>query len=259
MQQSADALRQATAEPRGRRGTTAPSDPIDQARGQVGAQQDLARAMDKVAETLASGTGAGDAESRKLSEQLARAQDLREKLGASGRELGNAGRQNGRGGQNGQGGQTGTASRGDAAGPSQGSSGRAGEGQQGGGAGGTDLARLREEYMRQLRETKDLVDQMRREDPSFARGGNGGFTFEEATGMSVTAPGTEAFKQDFAKWDDLRRQATLALDAVETALSKKLQAKRSKDRLAAGADDKAPPQYKQQVDSYFKAIAKRKP
>src|SRR5262249_12566706 len=155
--------------------------------------------------------------------------ELREKVGATGRELGNAGRQNGRGGQNAQGGQSGNASRGDVSGRSQGSSGRPGEGQQGGGAGGADLARLREEYMRQLRETKDLVDQMRREDPSFARGGAGGFTFEEANGVSVTAPGTEAFKQDFAKWDDLRRQATQALDAVETALSKKLQAKRSKD------------------------------
>ena len=33
---------------------------------------------------------------------------------------------------------------------------------------------------------------------------------------------------------------------------------RSKDRLAAGADDKAPPEYKRQVDEYFKAIARKK-
>ncbi len=112
--------------------------------------------------------------------------------------------------------------------------------------------------MRQLQETKDLLDQVRRDDPSIGRGAGLGTSFEEATRQTVTAPGTEAFKQDFAKWEDLRRQATQALENVESSLSKKLQAKRSKDRLAAGADDKAPPEYRRQVDDYFKAIARKK-
>ncbi len=60
--------------------------------------------------------------------------------------------------------------------------------------------------------------------------------------MTLSAPGTEAFKQDFAKWDDLRRQATRALEGVESSLSKRLQDKEAKDRLAAGVDDKAPAQ-----------------
>ena len=39
-----------------------------------------------------------------------------------------------------------------------------------------------------------------------------------------------------------------------------LQTRQAKDRLAAGADDKPPAGYQQQVDSYFKAIAgKKKP
>ena len=76
--------------------------------------------------------------------------------------------------------------------------------------------------------------------------------------MTLSAPGTEAFKQDFAKWEELRRQATQVLESVESTLSKKLQAKQAKDRLAAGADDKAPAGYQKQVDSYFKAIAARK-
>ncbi len=76
--------------------------------------------------------------------------------------------------------------------------------------------------------------------------------------MTLSAPGTEAFKQDFANWESMRRQATQALENVESAASKKLQARQSKDRLAAGADDKAPAQYQQQVDSYFKAIASKK-
>jgi len=102
------------------------------------------------------------------------------------------------------------------------------------------------------------MDQMRREDPSFARGAGGGFTFEGADRMTLSAPGTEAFKQDFAKWEDLRRQATQALESVASSLSKKLQAKQAKDRLAAGTDDKPPAAYQKQVDSYFKAIASKK-
>src|SRR5262249_21261349 len=121
---------------------------------------------------------------------------------------------------------------------------------------GTDAAKLRDEAQRAMQETRDLLDQLRHDDPSFSRGG-AGFTFE-GQGMTTSAPGTEAFKQDFAKWDDLRRQATMALDGAQTAIAKKLQAKDSKERLAAGADDKAPPEYQKQVDAYFKAIAKKK-
>ena len=107
-----------------------------------------------------------------------------------------------------------------------------------------------------MQETRDLMDQLRRDDPNFSRGG-AGFTFE-GEGMTTTSPGTEAFKQDFAKWDDLRRQATLALERAQTAIAKKLQTKESKERLAAGADDKAPPEYQKQVDEYFRAIAAKK-
>ena len=241
MQQAADALRAATGDSRGARGRAS-----DEAKAQAASDQELARALDRVADKLASATGGQDDEARKLSAQLAKAQELRDKLDAAGREMERAGRQNG---QNAQG---------RSAQKSAGESGRAGEGQQGGGGGsGTDLNRLREEYEKRLRETKDLVDQLRRDDPNYARGGNTGFTFE-GQGMTLSAPGTEAFKQDFAKWEDLRRQATQALDRAEATLSKKLQAKESKDRLAAGADDAAPPEYKKQVDDYFKAIATKK-
>jgi len=136
---------------------------------------------------------------------------------------------------------------------------RAGQGQgqgAGPGNGSLDAARLREEVQRAMQETRELMEQLRREDPSFSRGG-AGFTFE-GQGLTTTAPGTEAFKQDFAKWEDLRRQATTALENAQSSLAKRLQAKESKERLAAGADDKAPPEYRKQVDDYFKAIAKKK-
>ena len=259
MQQASDAMRAATEEPKGGRGSTA-SRVSDDPRAQAGAQQELARALDKVADRLASATGAQDGEAQKLSDQRARAQALRDKLNGTARQIAEAGR----GGQSGQAGRAGQAGRSGAPGQESGDkaageNGKPGQA-QGGGAGGTgsDLARLRDEYQRQLQETKDFMDQLRRDDPSFSRGGGGGFTFESPDHMTLSAPGTEAFKQDFAKWEEMRRQATQALENAEASISKKLQAKQAKDRLAAGADDKPPAEYQKQVDSYFKAIASKK-
>ena len=76
--------------------------------------------------------------------------------------------------------------------------------------------------------------------------------------MTLSAPGTEAFKQDFARWEELRRQVSVALEGAEAALAQQLAAAQSRDRLAAGFEDRAPAEYQQQVDSYFKAIAGRK-
>ncbi len=231
MQQSADAMRGG------------------QDRGQQsGAQQQMARELDKLTDKLAAGATPRDAESRKMSDQLSRAQELRERIGSLGREIEKLGQQNGRNGRS-------TAS--SSAQQTPGQSGRTGEGQQSGAGGsGYDLSRLQNEAARQLQETRELVDELRRQDQNFARGGDG-LTFE-GQGMTLSAPGTEAFKQDFAKWEDLRRQATQALDKVESSLSKQLQDKAAKDRLAAGVDDKAPPEYRQQVNSYFKALASKK-
>jgi hypothetical protein len=249
MQQSADAMRAAAERGQGtQRGNTAAGAQSGETKAQAGAQDTMARELDKVANTLSSASGAKDGESRKLSDQLARVQEQRDKLDRVGRELGQMGRQSGANG-----------SQGTSAQKSPGQTGRAGEGQQGGGGGsGSDLAKLREESMRQLQETRDLLNQLAREDQTYAQGG-AGFTFE-GRGMTMSAPGTEAFKQDFARWEDLKRQMTAALEHAESSLSKKLQAKQARDRLAAGADDKAPPEYRKQVDTYFKAIAgKKKP
>src|SRR5207249_2595731 len=139
-------------------------------RSQVGAQRDLAKALDNVADKLASASGTRDAESRKLSDQLARSRELRESLNALGQS----------------------------AQKTPGETGRAGQGQGGGGGGtGAEQARQREELQQKLQDAKDLMDQMRRDDPSSMRGGPG-FTFE-GQGTVFASPGTEAFKQDFAK------------------------------------------------------------
>jgi DNA repair exonuclease SbcCD ATPase subunit len=119
-----------------------------------------------------------------------------------------------------------------------------------------DVGQVREQLNREVQEVRALIDQLHHEDPSYAQGG-AGLTFE-GQGMTLSAPGTEAFKQDFAKWQEMKRQVSAALEQVESTLAKKLQERNAKDRLSAGADDQAPAAYQHQVDSYFKALATRK-
>ncbi len=250
MQQSAEQLRaRSEGQPSGRpAGQGERSADLER---QAAAHEQMAKSLDQAADKLAGATGGRDGASQKLSEQMARAQQLRDRLNDVGQQLRKLGDSNtpdarSPGGASGR-----------SAARAPGNTGRAGRGEQGGGGGaGTGLERLREEYAKRLRETEQLMNEMRREDPSFARGGEG-FTFE-GQGMTLSAPGTEAFKQDFARWDALRRQATRALEDVESSISKRLQDALARDRLAAGVDDQAPVAYRQQVDSYFKALATKK-
>jgi hypothetical protein len=224
------------------------------------AEQELARALDRVADKLGAAAGGQDAESRKLSEQLARTQALRDRLGKVERDLERLAKEGNDEGKPGTGQQTDRPT-GDSKPASQSDrsqqNGRSGA--QGGSQGdrGAEMQRLREQYARELRQAQDLMDQLRRE---AAQGsGLGGFT-PEGQQMVLSAPGTEAFKQDFAKWGVLRKNVNTALEQLEMSLSKKLQAKQSKDRLAAGAADRAPDAYRTLVDKYFQSLATgRKP
>jgi hypothetical protein len=245
MQQSADALRNAAESGTGTQrgpGASGARAGLVEAKRQQPAQQELARALDRLADRLAApkDTKENDRDAGKLSEQIGRAQELQDRINSLTNEMkelaGSSGRSPGSQGQ--------------------GQSGRANQGRGVGAGGSGDSARLRDEAQRALQQTRELMEQLRRQDPTLSQGG-AGLTFE-GQGLTTTAPGTEAFKQDFAKWDDLRRQATQALEAAQTSLSKKLQAREAKERLAAGAEDKAPPEYQKQVDDYFKAIAAKK-
>ena len=202
MQRSAEALRRASQNQQS----------LDPKR-EAGAEEQIARDLDKAADALQAGGTAKDRNSAQLSNALARAKDLREKLDAITREL----QKPGTSGQRNQ---------------------------------------LREEAARELQRTRELIDDLRRQDPSLSSGGPG-FTYE-GQGMTFSSPGTEGFKQDFARWQQLRDQATGALARVESALSKQLQDAQAADRLAAGVDDKAPVSYRSRVDDYFKAIAAKK-
>jgi hypothetical protein len=120
-----------------------------------------------------------------------------------------------------------------------------------------ERTRLQQEAARQLQQTRDLIEQLRKEDPALASGGPG-FTFE-GQGMTFSAPGTEAFKQDLSRWETLRDQATRALDRVASNVSQRLSQKSpAASRAAAGLEDKPPASYRAQVDAYFKAIAAKK-
>lgn len=237
--------------------------PRQAARAAASGQDEIARALDRLADRLATANGPADDQSQKMASQLARAQELREQMERVSRELERladpqaspVGRQ--AGGQASGGAPTGSNTPATSDEPSaHGQGGAAGQGQADGVGAGGSVDQLREEYARQLEAAQDLLDELKRDQRSSGQSG-AGFTFE-GQGMVLSAPGTQAFKQDFAKWEELRRQATQALEQAESSIAKQLQSKESKDRLAAGLDDRAPAKYSQQVDSYFKALAAKK-
>jgi hypothetical protein len=247
MQQSASAMR-AEAD-RGERDANG-RDP-GRTKAAAESQREVARGFDKLADKLASADPTSDGESRRLSGQLARTRGLRERLDSLTRELDTLGQPNGRPGDD----PRPSFQRGESA---QASSPAVGRGARESSGSDAARARLSDQLNREIQQARELLDQLQREDKERTLGGGRGFTFEAPGNMVLSAPGTEAFKQDFAKWQELKKQATGALELAETALAKKLQEKQSKDRLAAGVDDKAPPEYQQQVDSYFKALAAKK-
>ena len=73
--------------------------------------------------------------------------------------------------------------------------------------------------------------------------------------MVSSAPGTEAFKQDFTRWETLHRELTLGLERLESDLSQRVIDKAAKDRLRSGSADRTPVEYRSSVDKYFRALA----
>jgi hypothetical protein len=273
MQQSAEQMRGATGtstpqtteapRPSGAlQGSSDTSSPQQTARAAASGQDEIARAFDRLADRLSAAIGPSDEQSRKMTDQLARAQELREEMARLSRALEKLGDQRGlQGAQPGGENATGRAQDGKPSPSNQESAdprggGQSGQGSAAGRGSNGDAERVRDEYTRQLRAAKELLDELQRDDRTSGQGGSG-FTFE-GQGMVLSAPGTQAFKQDFAKWEQLRRQATQLLEQAESSLSKRLQAKGVKERLASGLDDQPPASYSEQVQSYFKALASKK-
>lgn len=213
--------------------------------GAAGAQE-LARALDQVAERLGDAGGGRDGETAKLSEQLSRTQELRDRLARLQRTMEEIQRQGAQGAQGARGAPG-------AEGAQPGAEGKEGSsGQQGANGGGRgSLERLQREADNQLRETQKLAEELRRENPGMDKGG----TTPEQWQRSISAPGTEAFKQDFAKWESLKKNLLVALEQTESKLADQLRARETRERLNAGRHDAVADTYRDLVDRYYQSLA----
>jgi hypothetical protein len=209
--------------------------------------QELARALEGVADQLEPGSHRRDAQQQQLAEELAATRRLREELGNLEREIAElrSGSSDGspESDRNGR--------------RPEGSPGQSGASQDGRAesspAQGGDLERLQEEYAERTRE----IARLERSSQSQANGG--GMATPEGPSPSVSAPGTEAFKQDFSGWESLHKEVSLRLERLEATLSQRLLERASRERLQAGSADTAPDQYEQAVDRYFRSLAEPKP
>ncbi|PHY11203.1 MAG: hypothetical protein CK533_05730 [Acidobacterium sp.] len=199
---------------------------------------EFARALDKTAERLGAAKGERDSDTSRLSEQLSRTQELRDRLSKLQRTMDElAGQKPGQeqtpGGQSGANGPPGSADGGRA----------------------ESVARLQREADRQMREAQKLAEGVQRENPQMPGG-----TTPEQWQRSVSAPGTEAFKQDFANWESLKKNLLVALDRTELQLSGQLRTRENRERLNAGRHDAVSETYRELVDRYYQSLAvPRKP
>ena len=219
--------------------------------------QDIAKQLERLAERLGAANGQS-AEARRLSEQLARNRELREKIGEIDRQMSELRRgerpdsQTGRQQDTQRGGQPQQEQGDQRSASSQGQQGQSGQ-QASGDAGRGGDSQQSNEQGRPWQQARELADQLRREE------GMGRWTPEDSRfNPGTSAPGTQAWKQDFAKWDELKKQMELALEKVETSLASKLREQEAKDRLNAGATQAVPEQYRRLVDKYYRALAQRK-
>jgi hypothetical protein len=203
----------------------------------------IARGLDRLADRL--GAAVGDSEqSQQLSEELSRIRRLREELTSLDRQLSELRNESGNQPGGRQGNEAGRQAQGNEAGRQTGSqagrqSGRGvqpgGRGQDLGGDGPWQEAR---ELLNELRQGEEIV-------PAEAEGFNPG----------RSAPGTEAWKQDFEKWDELKVQLAAALERAERSTLDQLRGQQSRDRLSAGATQSVPESYRRLVEKYYRALA----
>jgi hypothetical protein len=214
------------------------------------AERDLARSLDRVAERMGA---QGDADGRRLADEMARAREARDRLSDMARRLERL-EQEERGARNGQ--QQSSGQQQGRQGQQQGGQQQSGQQQsgqqQGGGGRSGDLARLRDEYQREIERAREVLQGLERSAPN---SGMGGATPEQHE-YSISAPGREAFKNDFSNWERLRKDVSLALEQREAAIAEKLAGKRRQARLAAGAADGVPESYRALVAKYFESLAR---
>jgi hypothetical protein len=256
MRQSADAMRQGAA--------------------REGQEEAIASALDRVAEQLGAASGAQDADSRRASAQLGRAQELRDRVAQLERDIEQLRREgqqaqgspapnhsqgqasgappaDRQGPQRAEGGQQGQSSSPSSNGQQASQAGREGStGQAGGTTGGSGgrLEQLQRDVNEQMRDAARLAETLQREVPGL-QGPNG----DEAWWRSFSAPGTEAFKQDFSRWESLKKNLLVALEDMETKLSSELRARENDQRLNAGGHEAVSEPYRTLVEKYYRSLA----
>ncbi len=235
------------------------------------AQRDAAGVLERVARLAGEATGERANDSGALAGQLANAREVRDRLRdlearieaaarraeaeaeaarAAGQQPGGQqpGRQGGR-----QAGENGSEARGAA-------SGNRGEGEgDGQGTGGApdaaaELRRLQQEYQRELRNAQELLAQQGG-GSGIDRGGR--LTTPEGHEFSRSAPGTEAFKQDFARWSSLKEGIASLLDRYEAGLARQLAEREAAERVTTPLKDEVPDRYSESVIRYYRSLSRR--
>jgi hypothetical protein len=230
-------------------------------------QQGVAKALDRVAEQLSAASGAQSADARKASEQLGRAQELRDRMQQLDRSIEQLQRES----QSQQNGQSQAERQGPQQAPGQGAQGTSGApgapatqgapgapGAPGEGSGvsggGGRLEQLQRDVNDQMREAERLAETIRREAPGLQ-----GPNTDASWWRSFSAPGTEAFKQDFSRWESLKTNLLVALEEVETELSGQLRAQDNKERFNVGGHQGVSDAYRDMVDKYYRSLAAPRP
>ena len=202
------------------------------------AEQDLADVMDRVARRI-NGADAGGAkgEAQRLADQLDQAREARDRLARLEKQIAEkqraaAQQATGKGGPQG----------------GQGESGAQGDSQSG------ELTRLQQEYTRELQRSRELVNRLQRGGtPDSGRN----LSTPEEHEWSRSAPGTEAWKQDYASWQSLSKDVKQALERYESTAAKQLSRALIADRLRAGGSDRVPDAYQRRIARYFESLAKQ--
>lgn len=226
MRASASKMRKASdgqGRPSQKDGKNAPNQPKP---GSQGTDEKLiADALDAITKRLGSAPARSDTDSKELSDQLAEAQRSEQRMKDIERRVEQL-REQIQQRQNGQGGRQ---------------------------SDSDQLAKLQEDLQKALKEGERLMAQLGR------ASGEGYGTTPQGRQLSSSAPGTESFKQDFSRWDGLKKNITLALEQLQVSLAHQLAEKENRERLNAGADNRVPEEYRELVDKYYQSLAKRKP
>jgi hypothetical protein len=205
----------------------------------AGAEQELARALDKALSGIGEPTSA---DARRLSQQLDESRAMRERLDQLAEQMRQA--------------ETAARSTSPGAGQATASSRTPQPGGRGAGAGAPTLQQLREQYARELARARDSLGQQ-------GQGGRpqaddrGAATPEDHV-FSQSSPGNEAFKQDTSNWESLRKDVNLALERHDTAVSQRLARTLAEDRLSAGGSERGAESYDRLIARYYESLARTK-